>query len=69
MFHWFPGLMIGKNMVPWAIFLNLFLIFIPMAIYVPNLPLLLSGLDKRFDTNALTSQSEKLGGEDEGEYR
>lgn len=39
-----------------------------MAIYVTNLSLLLSGLGKRFDTNALTSQSEKLGGEDEGEY-
>lgn len=39
-----------------------------MAIYVTNLSLLLSGLGKRFDTNALTSQSEKLGGEDEGKY-
>lgn len=49
-------------------FLLFFYFLFLWAIYIPNLSLLLSGLGKIFDTNALTSQSEKLGGEDEGEY-
>ena len=53
--HWALGLMIEKNMMP-------------RAIYIPNWSLLLGDLGKRFNSNALISQSENLGREEEGEY-
>lgn len=53
--HWALGLMIERNMMP-------------RAIYIPNWSLLPGDLGKRFNSNALISQSENLGREEEGEY-
>lgn len=54
MLHCSLSLMMHKNM--------------PRAIYIPALSLLLSDLGERLDSNALISQFENLGREEEGEY-